>query len=108
MTLFLISAMVLDLSNQLQIFLQLYLITVTVPLDVTKAFNMVWHAGLLHKLKPYGISSQMFGLISSFLNNRQLRVLLDGTSLQEYPVNAGVPQATFLVSRFSYYTLMPS
>ena len=28
----------------------------------------------------------------SFLSNRRLRVVLDGTSLQEYPVNAGVPQ----------------
>ena len=32
----------------------------------------VWHAGLLHKLKSYGISGQIFGLISSFLNNRWL------------------------------------
>ena len=32
----------------------------------------VWHAGLVHKLKSYGISGQIFGLISSFLNNRWL------------------------------------
>ena len=32
----------------------------------------------------------MFGLISSFLSNRQLQVVLDGKSSQEYPVNAGV------------------
>ena len=32
----------------------------------------------------------MLGLISSFLSNRQLRVVLDGKSSQEYPVNAGV------------------
>ena len=58
-----------------------------------------WHAGLLHKLKSYGISGQIFSFISSFLNNRRLRVVLDGKSSQEYPVNAGVPH-------FSYYTLM--
>ena len=38
----------------------------------------------------------MFGLISSFLSNRQLRVVLDGKSSQEYPVNAGVPQGSIL------------
>ena len=40
--------------------------------DISKAFDRVWHPGLLHKLKSYGISGQMFGLISSFLSNRQL------------------------------------
>ena len=34
----------------------------------------------------------MFGLISTSLSNRRLRVVLDGKSSQEYPVNAGVPQ----------------
>ena len=54
------------------------------------------HAGLLHKLKSYGISGQIFGLISSFLSNRRLQVFLDGKSSQEYPVNAGVPQGSIL------------
>ena len=44
----------------------------------------------------YGISGQIFGLISSFLNNRQRLVVLDGKSSQEYPVNAGVPQGSIL------------
>ena len=59
-------------------------------IDISKAFDRVWHAGLLHKLKSYGISGQIFGLISSFLSNRRLQVVLDGKSTQEYPVNAGV------------------
>ena len=70
--------------------------TPAVALDISKAFDRVWHAGLLHKLKSYGISGQTFGLISSFLSNRQLRVVLDGKSSQEYPVNAGVPQGSIL------------
>ena len=37
-----------------------------------------------------------FGLISSFLSNRQLWVVLDGKSSQEYPVNVGVPQRSNL------------
>ena len=47
-------------------------------LDISKAFDRVWHAGLLHKLKSYGISGQIFGLISSFLSNMRLRVVLNG------------------------------
>ena len=31
-----------------------------------------------------------------FLSNRQLRVVLNGKSLQEYPVNAGVPEGSIL------------
>ena len=57
-------------------FSQLYLIellglfnrsgaTQAVALDISKAFDRVWHAGLLHKLKSCGISGQIFGLISS-------------------------------------------
>ena len=70
--------------------------TQVVALDIFKAFDRVWHTGLLHKLKSYGISGQIFGLISSFLSNRRLRVVLDGKSSQEYPVNAGVPQSSIL------------
>ena len=70
--------------------------TRAVALGISKVFYRVWHAGLLHKLKSYGISSQIFGLISSFLSNRRLRVVLDGKSSQEYPVNAGVPQGFIL------------
>ena len=47
-------------------------------LGISKAFNRVWHAGLLHKLKSYGISDQIFGFISSFFSNRRLRVVLGG------------------------------
>ena len=70
--------------------------TQAVALDISKAFDRVWHFGLLHKLKSYGILGQIFGLISSFLSNRQLQVVLDGKSSQEYPVNAGVPQGSVL------------
>ena len=72
--------------------------TRAVALDISKAFDRVWHAGLLHKLNFYGISGQIFGLIYSFLSNRRLRVVLDGKSSQEYPVNAGASQGSILAS----------
>ena len=70
--------------------------TRAVALDTSKAFERVWHAGLLHKLKSYGISGQIFGLISSFLSKRRLQVVLDGKSSLEYPINSGVPQGSIL------------
>ena len=70
--------------------------TRAVALDILKAFDKVWHAGLFYKLTSYGISGQIFGLISSFLSNRWLRVVLDGKSSQEYLVNVGVPQGSIL------------
>ena len=65
--------------------------TGAVALDISKGFDRIWHAGL-HELKSYGISSQIFDLISSFLSNRRLWVVLNGKSSQEYPVNAEVSQ----------------
>ena len=70
--------------------------TRAVALDISKAFDRFWHAGLLHKLKSYGIPDQIFGLISSFLSNRRPRVVLGGKSSQEYPINAGPPQGSNL------------
>ena len=70
--------------------------TRAVALDISKAFDRVWHAGLLHKIRSYGISGQIFDLISSFLSNRRLQVVLDEKSSQEYPVNAGVCRGSIL------------
>ena len=70
--------------------------TQAVAPDISKAFGRVWHAGLFHKLSSYGISGQMFGLISCFLSNRRLLEVLDGKSSHKYPVDAGVPQGSIL------------
>ena len=50
---------------------------------MARAFDRVFH-----RLRSYGISGQIFGIISPFLSNRQLRVVPDGKSSQEYPVKA--------------------
>ena len=52
-----------------------------------------------------GITVRVFVLISSLLSNRQLQLGMDGRYLQEYPVNAGVPQGTIPVTTlFLLYT----
>ena len=75
-------------------------------LDISKAFDRVWHAVLLLQRKSYGISSQIFDLISFFVGNGRLWVVLEGKTSQKYLVNAGVPQDSFPGSALSYNTLM--
>ena len=70
--------------------------TRSVALDISKAFDRIWHVGLLHKLKSYGVSGWIFSLALSFLRNRWLRVALDRNSSKRYTVNSGVPQGSIL------------
>ena len=49
-------------------------------LDFSKAFDKAWHKGLIYKLRQVGISGKALALISSFLNNRFQRVILNGQS----------------------------
>ena len=83
--------------------------TRAVALDISKAFDRFWHAGLFHKLNSYGFSGQIFDPIFSFLSNRWLQVVVNGKSSQKYLANAGVPQGVILgptVYTLMVYTLM--
>ena len=75
-------------------------------LDISKALDRVWHAGFLHKHKSYGISGQMFGMISYFLGNRQLRVVLVWMASLHKNIQLMLEflKGPFLVLHFSYYT----
>ena len=68
----------------------------SVALDISKAFDRVWHAGLLHKLSSYGIQEKFLSLIASFLSNRSMSVVVNGCRSQTCSVNAGVPQGSIL------------
>ena len=59
-----------DVSNRIVSTCNTSQATPAVALDVSKAFERVKPAGLFYKLKSYGITGQLFGLISSFLSNR--------------------------------------
>lgn len=64
--------------------------------DIAKAFDRVWHKGLLCKLKAYGIHGRLFDVLADFLRQRSLQVVLDGFISKEHPVLSGVPQGSIL------------
>ena len=74
--------------------------TRALALDISKAFDRVWYIGLFHKLKSYGISGQIFRLISSFLSNRRLRVVLDGSLHKNIQLMVEFLKGLFLVYTF--------
>ena len=60
-------------------------------LDISKAFDKVWHESLIFKLKQNGISGKLLNLIKDFLKKRKQRVVLNGQFSSWDDVNAGVP-----------------
>ena len=64
--------------------------------DISKAFDCVWHKGLLHKLKVYGISGDLLKWFRNYLNERKQKVFVNGVLSYEAILNAGVPQGSVL------------
>ena len=65
-------------------------------LDISKAFDRVWHDGLIFKLHTYGIHGPLLSLLRDFLSDRVQRVTLDGHNSTWIRITAGVPQGSIL------------
>nr|CAI5862375.1 unnamed protein product [Callosobruchus analis] len=65
-----------------------------VAVDISKAFDRVWHEGPLAKLAAYGLPPGLRQWLNSFLNDRCLFVAVEGCSSAVFPINAGVPQGS--------------
>ena len=64
--------------------------------DISKAFDRVWHRGLLFRLQSVGISGMLLQCFTDYLNNRKQRVVLPGANSDWTSVNSGVPQGSIL------------
>ena len=67
----------------------------SVYLDISKAFDRVWHDGLVYKLERCGVSGQLLSLIRSFLKDRKQRTVLNGKSSVWGDISAGVHKVQF-------------
>ncbi len=65
-------------------------------LDVSKAFDKVYHPALLHKLERMGVSGNLLTWLGSYLSNRKQTVVINGVCSEEKDINASVPQGSIL------------
>ena len=65
-------------------------------LDISKAFDRVWHKGLKFKLKKWGISGTLLTWFKDYLTDRFQRVIINGQFSEWCKISAGVPQGSVL------------
>lgn len=71
-------------------------------LDVSQAFDRVWHPGLIYKLKTIATPKYLLNIITQFISDR---VTIDNHSSNPRPIEAGLPQGTPLSpTLFNIYT----
>ena len=63
-------------------------------LNISKAFDKVWHEGLIFKLQSYGTENSLLRLLKNYLTARQQRVVLNGQTLSWLNVTVCVPQSS--------------
>ena len=61
-------------------------------LDTSKAYNKVWHKGMIYKLQQDSVPDELLNILIDFLNNRRQRVVFTGQSSNWAKVEVGVPQ----------------
>ena len=65
-------------------------------LDISKAFDKVWHQGLVYKLQQNGVTGNCLSFFKNYLINRNYRVALNGCFSDYYTAESGVPQGSVL------------
>ena len=75
----------------------------SVFLDISKAFNKVWHEGTIFKPQQNGILDDLLNSLPDFLRNRKQRFTPNGQSSSWTNVNARVPEGSILGPLFLVY-----
>ena len=74
--------------------LDVRLSTILIFCDNSKAFDRVWHEGLIKKLKSYGISGDLLIWIKHYLSGRKQFVFVNNELSDSGLIKAGVPQGS--------------
>ena len=64
--------------------------------DISKAFEKVWHDGILYKLKAYAVQYELLSLYCNYLQNCKQRVVLNGQTSEWREIISEVPQGSVL------------
>ena len=72
-------------------------------LEMFKAFDKVWHDGLIFKLKQNDISGRLLSLLENNLQNRKQRVVLNGSHSDYSKIDSGVLKVLYLVLYYFLY-----
>ena len=67
-----------------------------ISLDISRAFDRVWHKVLLAKLPVLGLHYTLIKWISSFLSDRSIAIRVDGYLSNPHSINLGVPQGSVI------------
>ena len=70
--------------------------TYGIALDIAGAFDRLWHAGFIEKIKSFGIEGNLLGLLRDYLQERVLQVVVNGHTSKEHKIQASVPQGSVL------------
>ena len=65
-------------------------------LDISKAFDKVWHDGLIFKLEQNGISGNLLRLLQNYIDDRKQRVVINGSYSDYSNIESGVPRGSVL------------
>lgn len=65
-------------------------------LDVKKAFDSIWHQGIVYKMGRMGCDAQTCRMVQSFLGSRTARIKIEGSLSSTFAVERGVPQGSRL------------
>ena len=70
--------------------------TLAVMLDLEKAFDLVWHRGLIFKMRRMGLNGNILNFVTDFLSERSIRVRIGAAVSNSYQLQNGTPQGSVI------------
>ena len=90
------SHQLIELYHKICISLENGQVTVAVFCDISKAFDRLWHKGLIEKFKSYGINGKLLQWFKEYISERKQQVLLNNSMISILgTLKAGVRRVQF-------------